>query len=104
MRGSYSSRSSIVVLCLSKSSYDSNRWQICFFKSPYGIGCLIATTLFFFSLRMLAIRRVVGLFPDPVLTAQTAMIGTSEGSIVLQGPINLKSAPLLSTIEARFIT
>src|SRR4030043_360777 len=104
MCGSYSSLSSIVHLCLFRSSYVAKRCQICSRRSPYGIGCLIAATLNPLLFRILATIREVWLFPDPVLTAHTETIGTFDFTIVVLGPISRKSAPLAIASEALCMT
>ena len=48
--------------------------------------------------------RVTCDFPMPVRTAQTAITGRREGSIVACGPSSAKSAPAASTIEALCMT
>src|SRR2546422_11714801 len=69
MWGSYSSRSSIVVSYLSKSSYVAKRSTACDARSPYGIGCRTTTTLLPWARKIPATRREVWLFPLPVRTA-----------------------------------
>jgi len=48
--------------------------------------------------------REVWLFPDPVRTAHTETTGTLDLSMVVVGPISLKSAPLARTCEALCMT
>ena len=104
MCGSYSSISSIVHLCFSRSASVANRWTFCFARSPYGIGCRTAATLSPIFLRMSATRRVVWLLPEPVRTAHTATTGFVLLIIVLVALSTLKSAPAALTSEQRSMT
>ena len=56
------------------------------------------------SLSMAAMRRVVWLLPDPVLTAHTEITGFVLLSIVSAAPRILKLAPAELAIEPRSIT
>ena len=104
MCGSYSSRSSIVHSWRSRSSNVAKRWQICFVRSPYGIGCRTAATLLPAALRILTTAREVWLLPAPVRTAQTAMTGLVLCSIVCRCPNMQKSAPQAFTSAALCMT
>ena len=104
MWGSYSSRSSIVHWCRSRSSIAAKRCTFCFTRSPYGMGWRTETTRRPFARRRLATRRVVWLLPAPVRTAHTETTGTFAFSMLAFGPISRKSAPQASTSEALCIT
>ena len=56
------------------------------------------------ALRYSQTLRVVWLLPQPVRTAQTAMTGFLEGSMVCFQPMSRKSAPAALTMEALCMT
>src|SRR4030043_2102076 len=102
--GSYSSRSSIVHFCFSRSSKEAKRWIVSFSRSPYGMGWRITTVFRFRFLRGETILGVVWLFPAPVRTAQTAITGLEDFSWGDFGPRSMKSAPHARESEALCIT
>ena len=68
------------------------------------MGCLTTATLFPRALRIMASFLVVWDFPQPVLTAVTAITGLLDFSVVFPVPIRTKSGPREFTRLALCIT